>query len=80
MSICYLLESQKDVLQVEFNGILEFKCIAEFTRNMIPNGALMIAISLVQDCDCSCAPYIQIKRALIYKSYCYFQTNFFFVY
>ena len=31
-------------MQVEFNGIQEFKCIAEFTRNMIPNGALMIAI------------------------------------
>ena len=31
-------------MQVEFNCIQEYKCIAEFTRNMIPNGALMIAI------------------------------------
>ena len=37
----------------------------------------MIAISLVQDCDCSCAPYIQIKRAL-YKSYLLFPNYFFY--
>ena len=43
---------------------------------MIPNGALMIAISLVQDCDCRLVPHIFKLKEHYIKVICYFQINF----
>ena len=48
------------------------------TRNMIPNGALMIGISLVQDCDCRLVPHIFKLKERYIKVICYFQINFFY--